>query len=90
MASALEDSPQPASLGEVPPLPAATRLWYGLGQGAEGIKNQAFTLVLLFYYTQVLGLSGSLTGLAVALALVFDAVSDPLAGVLSDRQPGGR
>ncbi len=66
MASALEDSAQPASGGEIPPLTTATRYWYGLGQGAEGIKNQAFTLFLLFYYTQVLGLSGALAGLAVA------------------------
>lgn len=50
----------------MPKLGLTTKLWYGLGQGAEGIKNQAFTLFLLFYYTQVLGLSGALAGLAVA------------------------
>ena len=65
----------------VPPLPTATRHWYGLGQTAEGIKNQAFVLFLLFYYTQVLGLAGTLAGLALAIALLFDALTDPLAGV---------
>src|SRR5690606_10981497 len=66
-------------------LSARTRFWYGLGQAAEGIKNHSFTFFLLFYYTQVLGLSGTLASLALAIALVFDAVTDPLAGALSDR-----
>ena len=35
---------------------------YGLGQAAEGIKNYAFESFLFFYYNQVLGLSGKLTG----------------------------
>jgi Na+/melibiose symporter-like transporter len=67
------------------PLPRSTKLWYGLGQMAEGLKNEAFTLFLLFYYTQVVGLSGILSGQAILIALLFDAVTDPLAGVLSDR-----
>jgi GPH family glycoside/pentoside/hexuronide:cation symporter len=67
------------------PLPRSTKLWYGLGQMAEGLKNEAFSLFLLFYYTQVVGLSGMLSGQAILIALLFDAVTDPLAGVLSDR-----
>jgi Na+/melibiose symporter-like transporter len=69
----------------LPPLPRSTKLWYGLGQMAEGLKNEAFSLFLLFYYTQVVGLSGTLSGQAILVALLFDAVTDPLAGVLSDR-----
>ncbi len=61
-----------------------TKLWYGLGQGAEGIKNAAFTVLLFFFYSQVLGLSGVLTGTALFIALAFDAVTDPLAGSISD------
>ncbi len=57
---------------------------YGFGQAAEGIKNGAFAVFLFFYYVQVLGLSGTLAGLAVGIALMFDAVTDPLAGSLSD------
>lgn len=68
-----------------PPLTRATKHWYALGQGAEGIKNEAFSLLLLFYYTSVLGLSGELAGLAILIALLFDAVTDPLVGTLSDR-----
>ncbi len=37
------------------------------------------------FYNQVLGLSGSLAGLAALLALVADAITDPMVGHLSDR-----
>ena len=68
-----------------PPLSTATRLWYGLGQLSHGMKEEGFTLFLLFYYTQVIGLSGTLAGQAILIALVFDAVTDPVLGVVSDR-----
>lgn len=61
-----------------------TKFAYGFGQAAEGIKNGAFAVFLFFYYVQVLGLSGTYAGLAVGIALMFDAVTDPLAGSLSD------
>ena len=71
--------------GPAPPVTRTTKLWYGLGQLAEGLKNESFSLFLLFYYTQVVGLSGALAGQAILVSLLFDAVTDPLVGVLSDR-----
>ncbi len=61
-----------------------TKLTYGIGGSAEGIQTTATTFFLLFYYTQVLGLSGALTGLALMIALFSDAITDPLVGTLSD------
>lgn len=61
-----------------------TKFAYGIGQVAEGIKSRGFDYIAFFYFTQVLGLSGSLAGTAVAIALIFDAVSDPVAGHVSD------
>jgi Na+/melibiose symporter-like transporter len=61
-----------------------TKFAYGIGQVAEGIKSRGFDIVAFFYFTQVLGLKGSLAGTAVAIALIFDAVSDPVAGHVSD------
>ncbi|NJN51756.1 MAG: hypothetical protein HC809_08230 [Gammaproteobacteria bacterium] len=58
---------------------------FGIGQAAEGIKNTAFNTFLLFFYQQVVGVSGTLTGIALAIALVFDAVTDPVAGTISDK-----
>jgi len=71
-----------AALG--PALRAATKLGYGIGQSAEGLNTGAFGAFLLFYYNQVLGLSGTLAGLALGIALIFDAVTDPLMGSISD------
>lgn len=68
----------------VPPLGTATKLSYGVGQVAEGLKNTAMATFVLFYYNQVLGLSGTLAGLALGVALVFDALTDPIAGSVSD------
>ncbi len=63
----------------------STKLGYGVGQAADGIKTSAFTTFMFFYYNQVLGLSGSLAGLAALLALLVDAVTDPMVGQYSDR-----
>ena len=65
-------------------VPWRIRLAFGIGQLPEGIKSAAFGFFLLFYYNQVLGLSGTLSGLAIFIAMVVDAVSDPLVGSLSD------
>ena len=57
---------------------------YGLGSVAFGIKNNAFGWFLLFYYNIVLGLPGWMASLAIAIALIIDAVSDLLIGYASD------
>ena len=75
---------------DTPPLSAGIKLNFGIGQAAEGIKTCSFGTFLLFYYNQVLGLSGDLAGLAIALALIFDAFTDPIAGSVSDRWRGPR
>ena len=62
-----------------------TKLSYGVGQLSDGVKQSAFTTFLFFYYNQVLGLSGSLAGMAALLALLADAITDPMIGQLSDR-----
>lgn len=62
-----------------------TMMTYGFGQIAEAIKNQGFGVFLLFYYNQVLYVSATGTSIALAVALVFDAVTDPIAGSLSDK-----
>ena len=61
-----------------------TRFAYWVGQLAEGLKGTAFHLFVLFYYNQILGLPGSLCGLALVIATVVDAVTDPMMGSVSD------
>ncbi len=69
-----------------------TKVFYGLGEVGEGVKTSALETFLFFYYVQVVGLSGSLAGLALMIALLFDAVTDPAVGAWSDRvrSPLGR
>lgn len=62
-----------------------TRLLYGAGGAVAAAKEAAYTMFILLFYTQVLGLSGTVTGLIIAVSLVWDGVSDPLVGSLSDR-----
>lgn len=73
---------QPAASTER--VPRRTRLLFGSGSVAEGAKNTVFNVFLLFYYNQVLGVSGTLTGAAIFLALAVDAITDPLVGSISD------
>ncbi len=58
--------------------------FYGLGQAAESIKNFGFGTLLLLYYNQVLGLSGTYSGIAVFIAVAADAITDPAVGSWSD------
>ena len=61
------------------------RLLYSSGVVNYALKDAAFGVFVLFYYKQVLGLSGTLTGAAIALSVVWDAISDPLVGAWSDK-----
>ena len=67
-----------------PALPLHTKLAYGFGSVAFGIKDNGFAFLLLLYYNQVLGLPERWVGLAIMLALIVDAVSDPVVGYASD------
>ena len=65
-------------------LKKSTKALYGLGFTSQGIKDGLFQVFLFFFYSQILGLDAVVTGSALTIALLFDAVSDPLVGVLSD------
>ena len=57
---------------------------YGFSGTVDYLIFLSFELFILFYYTQVLGLSGFLAGIAILISMIFDAVSDPLVGSWSD------
>ncbi len=61
------------------------RLVYSAGVVNYALKDAAFAAFVLLYYKQVLGLSGTLTGLAIAISVIWDAISDPLVGAWSDK-----
>jgi glycoside/pentoside/hexuronide:cation symporter, GPH family len=61
------------------------KVLYGIGQSSQGIKDGLFQIFLFFYFSQVLGLDAALAGVASVITLLFDAVSDPMVGILSDK-----
>lgn len=61
-----------------------TKLAYGYGAAAYGVKDNGFSYFLLFFYSVVIGLDARLVGLALTVALVLDALSDPVVGYWSD------
>ncbi len=71
-------------MAKAPPIRPSVRWLYGFGSVAYGVKDNGFSYFLMFYYNQVLGLPGSLAGTAILIAMILDAVSDPLVGYWSD------
>ena len=65
-------------------LALSTKLFYGFGSVAFGVKNNGFSYLLLLYYNQVVGLSPSLVGGAIMIAMAVDAILDPVVGQISD------
>lgn len=74
--------PEPSVV--TPAITNKIRWIYGFGAAAFGVKDNGFSYFLMIYYNQVLGLNASLAGTAILIAMIFDAVSDPLVGWWSD------
>ncbi|OYY69686.1 MFS transporter [Sphingomonas sp. 28-63-12] len=71
----------------VPParvLPMRSRLAFGLGSIAYGVKDNGFATFLLLFYNQVVGLSAASVGIAIMMAMMVEAFVDPAVGFLSD------
>ena len=62
-----------------------TKLAFGVGASGEAGTLWMFNALTFFFYNQVLGLPPDLAGYAVAIAIVFDAITDPVMGSISDR-----
>jgi glycoside/pentoside/hexuronide:cation symporter, GPH family len=58
---------------------------FALSGAVMGATNTGVNFFILIYYSQVLGLSAALAGLALGIALLIDGIADPLVGVASDR-----
>ena len=73
---------------ETAPAPKAPSLWtklaYGFGSVAYGVKDNGFSYFLLLFYSQVVGVDARLVGLALTIALMLDALIDPVIGFWSD------
>ncbi len=70
--------------GAKAPLGVRTKVLYGLGTVAFGVKDQGFSALLMLFYNQVVGLPPAEVGLAIMIAMIADAAFDPVMGQISD------
>ncbi len=61
------------------------KLGYGLGDTASNFFFQTFNIFLLYYYTDVFGLSAAAVGTMFFVTKLWDAINDPLMGIIADR-----
>lgn len=61
-----------------------TKVSYGIGQMSQGVKDTAFQSFVVFYFSQVMGMPAIMAGFAALIALLVDAITDPLMGDVSD------
>ncbi|MFM5885560.1 MAG: MFS transporter [Novosphingobium sp.] len=77
-----------AALPPAERLPLRIKLGNGIGSVAYGVKDNGFSTLLLMFYSQVMGLEARLVGLILLVALLLDAMVDPLVGYWSDKTHG--
>ncbi|MDC7238937.1 MAG: MFS transporter [Spirochaetales bacterium] len=73
-------------------LPLKTRLGFGVGDLGGNLYFTFIGFYLLFFLTDLLGLSPALAGTTLMIGKIWDAVTDPVTGYVSDRtiSPMGR
>ncbi|GIK99833.1 MAG: hypothetical protein BroJett029_40420 [Alphaproteobacteria bacterium] len=59
-------------------------LGYSAGEIATSLLGNSITGFAMLFYTEALGLSPKLAGIAMAVAVFWDAISDPLMGHITD------
>lgn len=66
------------------------KVFYGFGSLSYSVISQTISSFFMFFSTSVLGLSGALVGLAIAISTVWDGVSDTFIGYISDKKKLGK
>ncbi|GBL04289.1 glycoside-pentoside-hexuronide (GPH):cation symporter [Glaciecola sp. KUL10] len=67
------------------PVKVTEKFAYGLGDTASNIVFQVVIGFLMFYYTDVFGLSAAAVGTLFLVVRIFDAITDPIMGGIADR-----
>ncbi|WP_270502651.1 MFS transporter [Kluyvera ascorbata] len=83
IADNLDTDVQTVDAGET--LSTREKIGYGLGDAGGHCISDLISGFLLFFYTDVFGLSPAIVGAMFFTLRIFDAVSDPVMGVIADR-----
>lgn len=77
-----------AAAGQRPRIGIPTKIAYGFGSAAYGVKDSGFKTFLLLFYNQVVGLPAHTVGFAILIAMLVDSLLDPIIGHVSDNWRG--
>ncbi len=80
MSDPMSESPAPTDK-----LSFWTKLAYGAGDTGPAMTANVLAIYLLVFLTNVAGMSAGLAGLTLGVGKIWDAINDPMVGVLSDR-----
>lgn len=61
------------------------KIGYGLGDAASSMYWKIFGMYLLFFYTDIFGISATAAGTMFLITRVWDSLFDPVVGAVSDR-----
>lgn len=61
------------------------KIGYGLGDAASAIFWKLFSMYLMFFYTDIFGISAVVVGTMFLITRIWDAAFDPFVGILADR-----
>lgn len=66
------------------------KLFYGMGNLGYSVIGQTVSNFFMFFATSVLGVSGTLVGIAIAISTIWDGLSDTIVGYISDKYSLGK
>ncbi len=72
-------------LSNITKLSVKEKIGYGLGDTASNLYFQMYINFLLFFYTDVFGIPAAAAGTLFMVSRFWDAVNDPMMGVIADR-----
>src|SRR5690606_24316654 len=61
------------------------KIGYGFGDFASSMFWKMFSMYLMFYYTDVFGMSAAVVGTMFLITRIWDSALDPIIGIISDR-----
>ncbi len=61
------------------------KIGYGFGDAASSMFWKLFSMYLMFFYTDIFGISATLVGTMFLVTRIWDAAFDPFVGILGDR-----
>jgi len=65
-------------------IPFAEKMGYGVFSGSINLLSQFINTFILFYFTDVFGLSAAVAGIVMSFGLIWDGVNDPLIASYAD------